>query len=75
MKKIQIYILSFVVFLWIICITPVSAASNNDESSRSNGGVSAHHTEHPPHDHQENDHIKKLDEALARKRKGNKKAH
>jgi hypothetical protein len=27
------------------------------------------HTQHPPHDHQEPDHFKKLDEGMRRKRK------
>ena len=30
------------------------------------------HTQHPPHDHREPDHLKKLDEGMRRKRKDEK---
>jgi len=75
MKKIQIYIVSFIVFLWITYSSVVSASSNNEESGKSNWWVSTSHTKHPPHDHQEHNHMKKLDEALSKRRKDHKKSH
>lgn len=71
MQKIQIYIYGFfIVFsLWI---SSIYASSEKNESW---AGMKTTHSEHPPHDHHDPDHIKKLDEGIRRKRKDEKISH
>lgn len=70
MKKIQIYIL--LVFSCLLgTITGVSASSDKSQE-RAWEVAPTHTTQHPPHDHHETDHIKKLDEGMRRKRKDEK---
>lgn len=66
MKTIQIYIYSFLI-LFCSSIVIIHASSEKNERAES-----PTHTQHPPHDHQEPDHIKKLDEGMRRKRKDEK---
>lgn len=63
MKVIQIYIYSFLV-LFFFSVGMTYASSDKGERSEWSS-----HMQHPPHDHQEPDHIKKLDEGMRRKRK------
>ncbi len=65
MKKIKIYIFGFFV-LFFVGTSMMYASSQKDE--RSETRASAHSTQHPPHDHQQTDHIKKLDEGIRRRR-------
>ena len=39
------------------------------EGNKESRGNMTEHTQHPPHDHHDTDHIKKIDEALRNKRK------
>ncbi len=48
-------------------------ASGSDKWESSATGMA--HTQHPPHDHHEPDHIKKLDEGMRRKREDEGKSH
>lgn len=71
MKIIPIYILS--VFLFLVSTLAMTHASSSDKGESSATGGS--HTQHPPHDHHEPDHIKKLDESMRRKREDEEKSH
>ncbi|MBX9809805.1 hypothetical protein K2X92_05435 [Candidatus Gracilibacteria bacterium] len=53
-------------------ITSTYASTEKNEGGTS---VKTTHSEHPPHDHHNTDHIKKLDEGIRRKRKDEKIAH
>ena len=64
MKKIQIYISSFLV-LCFVGIGMTYADADKTEKTES----WPLQMQHPPHDHHETDHIKKLDEWMRRKRK------
>ena len=66
MKKIQIYIYSFLI-LFFAAGGVIYASSEKSERAESSS-----HTQHPPHDHHDPDHIKKLDEGMRRKRKDEK---
>jgi hypothetical protein len=68
MQKIQIYIYAFFIMLFLGVASVHASTEKNDGSS----GVKTMHSEHPPHDHHEPNHIKKLDEAMRRKRKDEK---
>lgn len=64
MKKIQIYIFSFFV---CFCIGTELMYASNDKSEKTQTRNNES-TQHPPHDHHETDHIKKLDEGIRRRR-------
>lgn len=71
MKIKQIYIF-FIAFF----ITSVGSASASSDKSQERAGevTPVHTTQHPPHDHHETDHIKKLDEGMNRRRKDKKES-
>lgn len=64
MKKIHIYIFSIFVFFFIGG-NLIYASADKNENSQTRGSET---TQHPPHDHPQTDHIKKLDEGIRRKR-------
>jgi hypothetical protein len=67
-----IFIFACILF---VPVTGVFAATSSDDGN-STGKASWHTTpDHPPHDHQHNDHIKKLDEGMRRKREDEGKSH
>lgn len=68
MKKIHIFILSFFV-LFFVGGNLIYASSDKNENSQTRTNETA---QHPPHDHPQTDHIKKLDEWIQRRRKYNK---
>ncbi|NRH21085.1 hypothetical protein HOO68_03510 [Candidatus Gracilibacteria bacterium] len=72
MKKIQIYIFLTISFS-IISIGNVSASSDKGQE-RAGEVTPVHTTQHPPHDHHEPDHIKKLDEGMRRRRTDEKES-
>lgn len=73
MKIKQIHILLFAAFFISVSVGTVSASP--DKSQERAGEVSPlHTTQHPPHDHHETDHIKKLDEGMRRKRSDEKES-
>ncbi|MBC7498581.1 hypothetical protein H7170_02955 [Candidatus Gracilibacteria bacterium] len=54
------------IFGLIISSLGTSYASEQKSEAGETGQM--HTTQHPPHDHHETDHIKKLDESMRRKR-------
>ncbi len=71
MKYISIYI---IIIIWLTITSLGSIYASSDKSE--NREVSQTHTaQHPPHDHHEPDHIKKLDESMRRKREDEEKSH
>lgn len=72
MKKIQIYIFLTISFS-IISIWNASASSDKWQE-RAWEVTPVHTTQHPPHDHHEPDHIKKLDEGMRRRRTDEKES-
>lgn len=71
MKYISMYII-FTISLVLSCIQGTYANSDKWENQ---GIAETHATQHPPHDHHEPDHIKKLDESMRRKREDEEKSH
>lgn len=65
----------FLIVVPCIALLSCSVASAAPEKNDTTGKDGVHQTEHPPHDHQHNDHVKKLDEGMQRRRqeKKNKK--
>lgn len=67
-----------IIIIAAICVIPVTGvfAATSPEKGEWWVKTSPHATsDHPPHDHQHHDHIKKLDEAMRRKRKDEEKSH
>ncbi|GAB0174942.1 MAG: hypothetical protein HHAS10_08210 [Candidatus Altimarinota bacterium] len=58
----------FLLFIALF-VSPIGLSYVHAESTGKSEGVgSVHHTPHPPHDHHDDDHVKKLDESLKRSR-------
>jgi hypothetical protein len=70
MKIIQIYTI-----ITIAVLSSISATHASEQKTDSREMTQSHTTQHPPHDHQQTDHIKKLDESIRRKREDDEKSH
>jgi hypothetical protein len=71
MKNINTYIVILIsLSLYTIQVSHASEDKANQESSSHTT-----QTQHPPHDHHQPDHIKKLDESMRRKREDEEKSH
>ncbi len=57
------FLLIFIGFLSTLSVVTYASESKSDSTSP------IQHTPHPPHDHPNNDHLKKLDEGMNRRRK------
>ncbi|MDD2694263.1 MAG: hypothetical protein PHY14_05115 [Candidatus Gracilibacteria bacterium] len=72
MKKIYIYI-TFPVFAFLSsAFLPVYADGSEKSDNRENAGFNSTHSEHPPHDHHDPDHLKYI---RTRDEKKKKKLH
>ena len=70
MKQISIYI---ILTLWLI-IAGLGTTYASWDKWEAQEVTQVHTTQHPPHDHHEPDHIKKLDESMKRKREDEEKS-
>ena len=71
MKIIPIYI---ILTLWL-GISSLGTSYASTTKAENTETTQAHTTSHPPHDHHEPDHIKKLDESMRRKREDEEKSN
>ena len=71
MKKIHIYIYTLFIVVFLGSNLTYASSEKNEWAN----GFKTSHSEHPPHDHHDPDHIKKLDEWIRRKRKDEKISH
>ena len=53
----------------------IASLAYAEEDKGGRGSSEQHTTQHPPHDHHQTDHLKKLDEGLARRRQHKKSLH
>jgi hypothetical protein len=70
----QIILMYIILTLWILLSSLGSVHATSDKSENREG-AQTHTAQHPPHDHHESDHIKKLDESMRRKREDEEKSH
>ncbi len=56
-------------------MSSLSVTYASQQKSETSEVGQTHTTSHPPHDHHEPNHIKKLDESMRRKREDEEKSH